>query len=532
MSTKAGQLQNRPINFAIPGVLTGEPAVDPGSSRLYSFAAPAAGSYYYCDEVNGEMSRALGLLGPLIVMPADGSNRLYAGGPAFDRQYTLVLGEYDDRLNDAVASNQSFDMADFAPNYFFVNGLSFPDTAGDTDTLIAMAEGETVALRLVNSGVITNPMHFHGYHVEVATRDRVPETVVVDKDTVLVDVGECVDLILPVSQAGTFPLHTHFVPGVTANGVYVNPYGGSLITWKRSEGREYPAMRRTSHSGQSRTFTYLGPNSAFLDVAMNGHLTMADGNVIRSWYFGNGFNEDRTVPSPVIEAIEGQTVEVILDSMMAHSIHFHGLDVDQANDGVPSTSGYVARMSGGGFGRVDGYQNLGSPFTYTFVAPHAGTYMYHCHVDTVLHLEMGMYGTVIVRPPDGSPTRAWEGGPSFDREYVWHLHTFDSRWHDFGGQGPPISGPETVRYQPDYFMINGRDGANAISDPTAAVAAAAGQRVLVRVANVGYQPALVRLGGLVFRSHRERRSPPASSALHRRAVGRARRTFRPPLRHA
>lgn len=257
-------------------------------------------------------------------------------------------------------------------------------------------------------------------------------------------------------------------------------------------------MRRTSHSGQSRTFTYLGPNSAFLDVAMNGHLTMADGNVIRSWYFGNGFNEDRTVPSPVIEAIEGQTVEVILDSMMAHSIHFHGLDVDQANDGVPSTSGYVARMSGGGFGRVDGYQNLGSPFTYTFVAPHAGTYMYHCHVDTVLHLEMGMYGTVIVRPPDGSPTSAWEGGPSFDREYVWHLHTFDSRWHDFGGQGPPISGPETVRYHPDYFMINGRDGANAISDPTAAVAAAAGEWVLVRVANVGYQPARVRLGGLVF----------------------------------
>lgn len=221
---------DRPINLAIPGVLTGEPAVDPGNSRLYSFAAPAAGSYYYCDEVNGEMSRALGLLGPLIVMPADGSNRLYAGGPAFDRQYTLVLGEYDDRLNDAVASNQSFDMADFAPNYFFVNGLSFPDTAGDMDTLIAMAEGENVALRLVNSGVITNPMHFHGYHVEVATRDRVPETVVVDKDTVLVDVGECVDLILPVSQAGTFPLHTHFVPGVTANGVYVNPYGGSLIT--------------------------------------------------------------------------------------------------------------------------------------------------------------------------------------------------------------------------------------------------------------------------------------------------------------
>ena len=66
---------------------------------------------------------------------------------------------------------------------------------------------------------------------------------------------------------------------------------------------------------------------------------MADGQTLRTWTFGNGFNDDRTVPSPVIEAIEGQLVEVTLDSMLPHSIHFHGLDVDQANDGVPNTSG-------------------------------------------------------------------------------------------------------------------------------------------------------------------------------------------------
>ena len=49
------------------------------------------------------------------------------------------------------------------------------------------------------------------------------------KDTVPVDVGECVDVILPVKQPGAYPLHTHFVPGVTANGTYLNPYGGALI---------------------------------------------------------------------------------------------------------------------------------------------------------------------------------------------------------------------------------------------------------------------------------------------------------------
>ena len=55
------------------------------------------------------------------------------------------------------------------------------------------------------------------------------ETQVVEKDTTLVRIGDCVDVILPIDQPGTFPLHTHYVPGVTANGVYTNPYGGALL---------------------------------------------------------------------------------------------------------------------------------------------------------------------------------------------------------------------------------------------------------------------------------------------------------------
>lgn len=225
---------DRAINLEIPGVLVGTPEVVPGGSNTYSFTAPPAGSYFYHDAVNGEIGRAMGLAGPLIVMPGDGSNRLYAGGPAFDRQFTLVLHELDDRLNSAIAGGGTYDMEDYEPNYFFVNGLSFPDTAGDNDTLVTMSVGEDVALRFVNTGLITNPMHFHGYHVDVATRNRVPETAIITKDTVLVTVGECVDVILPCSQAGVYPLHTHYVPGVTANGVYVNPFGGALIVMDAS----------------------------------------------------------------------------------------------------------------------------------------------------------------------------------------------------------------------------------------------------------------------------------------------------------
>ena len=246
-------------------------------------------------------------------------------------------------------------------------------------------------------------------------------------------------------------------------------------------------------TGGNRTFSYQASPTS-VGVSMNGNLTMANGASFRTWYFGSGFNGDRALAGPVFEATEGQTAQVTLSSMMPHSIHFHGLDVDQANDGVPSTSGYVGGgMGGGNFGRVSGYNSLGSSYTYTFTAPHAGTYMYHCHVDTALQFEMGMYGTVIIRPADGSINVAWAGGPAFDKEYIWQLGTFDSSWH-----GSMVSGSQTARYRPNYFMINGRDGTNASTDSTVAVSASAGQKVLIRVNGTSYMPGIVRLGGLPF----------------------------------
>jgi FtsP/CotA-like multicopper oxidase with cupredoxin domain len=249
-----------------------------------------------------------------------------------------------------------------------------------------------------------------------------------------------------------------------------------------------------------RTFSYQAAPSS-VNVRMEGRLSMANGAAIRTWYFGSGFNGDRGLAGPVLEANEGEAARFTLSSEMPHSIHFHGLDVDQANDGVPSTSGYVGErmgsmmsgMGGEGFGRVGNATNLGRSFTYTFTAPHAGTYMYHCHVDTSLHFEMGMYGTVIIRPPNGATQVAWAGGPAFDKEYVWQLGAFDTSWHS-----SIVSGSQTVRYRPNYFMINGRDGDNASTDSTVAVTASAGQKVLVRVNGTSYMPAVVRLGGLPF----------------------------------
>lgn len=234
----------------------------------------------------------------------------------------------------------------------------------------------------------------------------------------------------------------------------------------------------------------LGTNvgtSFSLRARMNGSLATAAGQNLAIWYFslnaggsGIGFMGDRFLPSPVIEPIEGETIDIefLNQSPMPHTIHLHGLDVDQQNDGVPSTSFTVPPQ--------------GSAI-YTFVAPHAGTYHYHCHVDTVIHYEKGMYGAVIVRPPGGSTSEAWSGGPTFDEEVVWHLGSMDSSWNPIS-----VSAPGNARFRPDVFLINGKESAAARADVYTRVVVRAGQTAYLRLLNTTYDWARVGLGGLPF----------------------------------
>ena len=224
-----------------------------------------------------------------------------------------------------------------------------------------------------------------------------------------------------------------------------------------------------------------------LRARMGGSLVAAGQN-LSIWYYtdapmgmGDGFMGDRHLPSAHLEVIEGQmiTVNFLNASWMPHTIHFHGLDVDQANDGVGVTSSVI---------------NPGGTFLYTFMAPHAGTYHYHCHEDTVLHYARGMYGTVIVRPPSGSTSEAWAGGPTFDEEVLWHLSTLDPAWDTFQHSAPN----GTARFNPEVCLLNGKETVDATADVFTKVVVNVGDKAYIRIVNCAYQWARVSLGGLPF----------------------------------
>jgi FtsP/CotA-like multicopper oxidase with cupredoxin domain len=152
------------------------------------------------------------------------------------------------------------------------------------------------------------------------------------------------------------------------------------------------------------------------------------------------------------------------DLFDAHTLHWHGFrNVIPFFDGEPS--GSVAIRTG----RV---------FTYVYRPREPGTYMFHCHVEDVEHVHMGMTGLVFVRPlQDGQNIAGHskflyndgDGSTGFDREFGMFLSEVwaEAHWAD-----AHIQLPEWSNYRADFGLLNGRVYPDTIA-PNAPIDAAA-----------------------------------------------------------
>ena len=224
----------------------------------------------------------------------------------------------------------------------------------------------------------------------------------------------------------------------------------------------------------------LTPDIRFeLGVRFGLKLQTPDFREIEVWRFDW---EDRPMtnrwPSPAMIMRQGQVVHSTIHSRSnTHTIHHHGIDCSPFNDGVGHTSFEVS-------GR----------YTYQFQPAEPGTYFYHCHKNTVLHFEMGMYGPLIVYPPEG-PGHVYSGGPRYDSEKLWVPDDFDPRWHTLGHDaGLCGDDPGLNRFDPKYFVVSGVFAPNTLDDPAVMVRAQRGERVLIRLLNASYGMLRTTLG--------------------------------------
>jgi FtsP/CotA-like multicopper oxidase with cupredoxin domain/plastocyanin len=181
--------------------------VAPGEAFVYEFVARPAGSRWYHSHADPALQVPLGLYGPLIVEP-----RL--AGRSYDREYTLMLAEWDVELTPDVASGRAqrgerdriLRGGELGSDFFLINGLMHGAVPP-----IRLAEGERVLLRLMHAGHLPHPFHTHGHSFKIVATDGnpVPEAAQLVKDTVLIAPGERYDLELVGDNPGVWMVHCH-----------------------------------------------------------------------------------------------------------------------------------------------------------------------------------------------------------------------------------------------------------------------------------------------------------------------------------
>lgn len=104
------------------------------------------------------------------------------------------------------------------------------------------------------------------------------------------------------------------------------------------------------------------------------------GRTVNAWAY-NG-----QVPGPQIRVREGDRVVVHLTNKLPEStsIHFHGLELPNAMDGVPFITQPPVKP--------------GETFSYEFTVPNAGSHMYHSHHNATIQVGNGLLGAFIVEP--------------------------------------------------------------------------------------------------------------------------------------
>jgi hypothetical protein len=182
------------------------------------------------------------------------------------------------------------------------------------------------------------------------------------------------------------------------------------------------------------------------------------GRVVDAW----GFNG--SVPGPTIQVNEGDRVRLVVENRLPEpfSMHWHGLEVPNAMDGMPGISQDPILP--------------GERFTYEFTVHQNGTFFYHSHMP--MQEMMGLIG-VFVSHPRVSPT------PHVDRDFALVLQGWALL--------PNNTIPNSLSMEFNWLTFNGKAG-----PATTPLLCKRGERVRIRLVNLGMDHHPIHLHGHQF----------------------------------
>jgi nitrite reductase (NO-forming) len=222
------------------------------------------------------------------------------------------------------------------------------------------------------------------------------------------------------------------------------PPQGSPITAQLTAAPEVPAA--TGRHAPAKVIVELEVRELVLPISEGVNYTF--------WTFGG------QVPGRFIRVRQGDTVEFHLknhpDNKMPHNIDLHA-------------------VTGPGGGAASSFTAPGHASQFTFKALNRGLYVYHCATAPVgMHIANGMYGLILVEPP--------EGLRPVDHEYYVMQGDFYTvgKYREKGLQ--PFDMQKAIEENASYVLFNGSEGA-LVGDH--ALKAKVGETVRLFVGNGG-----------------------------------------------
>ncbi|BAL93152.1 putative multicopper oxidase [Actinoplanes missouriensis 431] len=203
------------------------------------------------------------------------------------------------------------------------------------------------------------------------------------------------------------------------------------------------------------------PDVTFTLVAAHGKIKLTSGTEI------DGLTLNGSSPGPVLRARQGQLVEVTLintDVTEGVTLHWHGVDVPNAEDGVPGLTQDAVRPGG--------------RHVYRFVPDRSGTFWYHTHRDSTENVARGLFGALLIDPPSGPATgtthdttlftHQWPGG----EDQVSALGTADTASTEHVAPRTPVrlrlinssQDPQRIQITGAEHRVSAIDG-NAVHEP-------------------------------------------------------------------
>ncbi len=196
--------------FSVTGFTSQSVTIKPGKSAQIHLTIDKEGIYLYYDSIQYPSFVYLGAAGMIV------------SSKSTHRSFYWNIKEQQASLNESISRGGKFSKGNYDPDFFTINGLSYPDIQADTTAKIWGSVGDTVSIYMVNTGQSMHSIHFHGFHLKCLFSTSPNIRAGWEKDSWPIKSMQGVVLELVIDKIGRYSVHDHNLVAVSAAKTHPN----------------------------------------------------------------------------------------------------------------------------------------------------------------------------------------------------------------------------------------------------------------------------------------------------------------------